>query len=586
MESSNVRFMKWQRVIFQFFWPYAKVDRAFIFFLAVLSLVTITANTVLIWMFGKAVTQITSGNFEPLNHTLIFIAGIVLFNMLVRFIYSYNYQRTTLRFLDRVRGAVLNRIMLLSYPVGFKFDKGDLISRLSNDVDRLLVYVFSIPLNLVANTVVLIVYSSMIFWIDWRLALIAVMLAPLFFLSQYFVGPKTGHASRRFTEERARLMSIEEQTLANLRGISSFNSKNIIRDKHRKQFEVARSWSLKVRMITLLYNSIFTVLLYVVSLVIIFIGISSIQSGQLDLGVFVSFLVYIRFLTNPVRSLARMPIQMQTNRAAAERVMEIINLKPNLIEKESRNRLQVTRGAIAFQQVNFQYPNTDKPVFSNLTVYINPGETVALVGPSGSGKSTFAGLLLRFYDPQEGSIRIDDEDIKTVSLESLRNQISVVWQDPFTMNGSIRDNLLLAKPEASDDQMVSACQSSYAWEFIEQLTEQLDTTIGVNGISLSAGQIQRLAIAQAFLRDSPILILDEASSALDSYSEKMVVEALQNLRTNRTTLLIAHRFSSIRSANRIFYFNGNGTVTVGVHEELMASHEDYKQAVNWQTTQH
>ncbi len=577
--------MQWQRTIIRFFWPYAKIDQAFLFFLAVLSLVTIAANTVLIWMFGKAITLITSGNFEPLNRTLIIIAGIVLFNILIRFIYSYNYQRTTLRFIDRVREAVLNRIMLLSYPVNFRFDRGDLIARLSNDVDRLLIYVFSIPLNLVANTMVLIVYTTMIFWIDWQLALIAVMLAPLFFLSQYFVGPKTGLASRHFTQEKAKLISIEEQTLANLRGISSFNSENIIRDKHRKQFEVTRSWALKVRMITLLYNSIFTVLLYVVSLVIIFSGISSIQSGQLELGIFVSFLVYIRFLTNPVRSLARMPIQMQANRAAAERVMEIINLQPNIIEVEPKHQLEVTRGAIDFKEVSFQYPNTDKQVFSNLSVFINPGETVALVGPSGSGKSTFAGLLLRFYDPQEGSISIDGIDIKSVSLESLRDQISVVWQDPFIINGSIRDNLQLARPGASYEQIVEACQSSYAWEFIEQLTERLDTNIGVNGIGLSAGQIQRLAIAQAFLRDTPILILDEASSALDSHSEKMVVEALQNLRANRTTLLIAHRFSSIRSADRIFYFNGNGTVTVGIHNELLANHLDYKQAVNWQTTQ-
>jgi len=584
MKPSKHRFMNWQRAIFRFFWPYAKVDQTIIIFLAALSLITITANTVLIWMFGKAISQITSGNFEPLNRTLIAIACIVLFNMLVRFIYSYNYQRTTLKFIDRVRGAVLNRIMLLSYPVNFKFNRGDLISRLSNDIDQLLAYVFNIPLNLVANIVVLTVYTTMIFWIDWRLALIAVMLAPLFFLSQYFVGPKTGHASRHFIQEKAKLMTIEEQTLANLRGISSFNSQSIIRDKHRTQFDIARSWALKVRMINLLYQSIFTALLYVVTLVIIFSGISNIKSEQLDLGVFVSFLIYIRFLTNPVRSVARMPIQLQANRAAAERVMEVINLQPTVTDAESKRPLQVIHGAISFQSVRFQYPNTDKPLFSNLSVTIDPGETVALVGPSGSGKSTFAGLLLRFYDPQEGSISIDGADIKTVSLESLRNQISVVWQDPFIMNGSIRDNLLLACPGASHEQMVNACQSSYAWEFIEQLPENLDTRIGVNGISLSAGQIQRLAIAQAFLRDTPILILDEASSALDSHSEKMVVDALLNLRSNRTTLLIAHRFSSIRSANRIFYFNGNGTLTTGIHDELIANHAEYQQAVSWQTS--
>ena len=577
--------MDWQKAIVGYFWPYVKIDRLFIFFLALLSLVMIAANTVLIWMFGKAITQITSADFTPLNRTLLIIAGIVLFNMLVRFVYSYNYQRTTLRFVDRIRGALLGRIMVLSYPVQLKFDKGDLIARLSSDVDRLLTYVFNIPLNLVANTVVLVVYTTMIFWIDWQLALIAVMLAPLFFLSQYFVGPKTGHASRHFTQEKAHLISVEEQALGNLRGISSFNVEKIIQEKHRKQFEVARSWALKVRMINLFYNSIFTVLLYLVALVIIFSGISNIKSGQLELGVFVSFLVYIRFLTNPVRSVARMPIQMQANRAAAERVMEIMSLHSNVEEIPHSKKLQVTKGEISFQQVSFRYPNTEKAVFSTLSISINAGETVALVGPSGSGKSTFAGLLMRFYDPQEGTIFIDGVDIKTASLESLRGQISVVWQDPFIMNGSIMENLLLARPGATTECMLEACQSSHAWEFVEQLPDGLDTNIGAKGINLSAGQLQRLAIAQAFLRDTPILILDEASSALDSHSEKMIVDAMQRLRMHRTTLLIAHRFSSIRSAHRILYFNGDGTVTTGLHDELMHSHTSYRQAVNWQITQ-
>ncbi|MCI0507404.1 MAG: ABC transporter ATP-binding protein/permease [Gammaproteobacteria bacterium] len=576
--------MHWQKTIFRYFWPFVTTDRLLTLLLAILSLAMIASNTVLIWMFGKAITQITSGDFTPLNRTLLVIAGIVLLNMLLQFFYSYNYQRATLRFVDRVRGALLSRIMLLSYPIQFKFHKGDLIARLSSDVDKLLTYVFNIPLNLVANSVVLIVYSSMIFWINWQLALIAVMMAPLFFLSQYFVGPKTGRASRQFTREKANLMSIEEQTLANLRGISSFNSESIVREKHRKQFEVARAWAMKVRMINMFYNTIFTVLLYFVALVIIISGISGIQSGRLELGVFVSFLVYIRFLTNPVRSIARMPIQMHANRASAERVMEIMNMQPGVVETGAKNTLKVTDGGITFHEVSFTYPNADKPVFSHLSAAINGGESVALVGPSGSGKSTFAGLLMRFHDPQEGAISIDSVDIKSVSLASLRDQISIVWQEPFIVNGSIRENLQLARPDAVNEQIVDACQASFAWEFIEQLADGLDTIIGVNGVNLSAGQIQRLAIAQAFLRDTPILILDEASSALDSHSDKMVVEALHRLRHNRTTLIIAHRFSSIRSANRILYFNGNGTVTIGIHDELISKHAGYTQAVNWQTS--
>jgi ATP-binding cassette subfamily B protein len=589
MKTEKKRFMGWQRAIINYFWPFLQNDKPYLILLGAISLVTIASNTLLIWMIGKVVTLITSGNFEPLNETLFIVAGIVLFNMTIQFFYTYTFQRTSLKFVDRVRGELLSQIMRLSYPINFKFQKGDLIARLSGDVDRILTFVFSVPLNLVTSFVVLSVYSTMIFWINWQLALLAIAMAPLFFLSQYFIGPKTGRAATRFTQENAKLMSLEEQLLSNLRGISSFNNEHTMREKHRSQFDIARAWALKVRIIQLLYNSIFTVLIYFVAVIIIFNGISSIQSGQLEVGVFLSFLLYIRFLTNPVRSLAQMPIQMQTSRVSANRVMEILNLRPEseLTSGNLANEkiLSITAGKISFQDVTFTYPSTSKPVFTQLTTTINPGESIALVGASGSGKSTFAGLLLRFFNPQHGSISIDDIDIKSVSVASLRDQVSIVWQEPLIINGSINDNLLLAKPDATREQMISACQSAYAWEFIEKLDHGLDTLIGPNGTNLSVGQLQRISIAQTFLRDTPILVLDEASSALDSYSEKMVVEALNSLRKNRTTLVIAHRFSSIRNADRVLYFNGDGKISSGSHDELMQQHEEYKNAVDWQITQ-
>jgi ABC-type multidrug transport system fused ATPase/permease subunit len=262
--------------------------------------------------------------------------------------------------------------------------------------------------------------------------------------------------------------------------------------------------------------------------------------------------------------------------------MDVMSMPGSVQEVQAAAPIRIQDGGIAFQNVSFTYPQGAKPVFSNLSIDIRPGESVALVGASGSGKSTFAALLMRFYDPQHGAIRIDDTDIKTVSLASLRKQISIVWQEPFIVDGSIKENLLLARPDATAEQMLDACKSSYSWEFIEEMEQGLDTMIGTDGVSLSVGQKQRLAIAQAFLRDSPILIFDEASSALDSYSERMIVEALQTLRKNRTTLLIAHRFSSIRTVERILYFNASGSITTGTHDELMTLNEDYKQAVHWQ----
>lgn len=575
----------WQRRIIRYFTPFVKEDRTTQVLLSLLSLVTVATNALLIWNLGKAVTLISKASFDQLDSVLFLIAGIVLCNQIFKFIYAYHFQRMSLRFIDRVRGQLLSRIMQLSFPINHRFDKGDLLTRLGGNVDNLLAYVINMPLNVVASSAVLIVYVSIIFWIDWKMSLVALTMAPFFFLSQQFIAPKTGRIAKAFTKERAKLVSIEEQTLANLRGISAFNGEERMRVKHRTQFDIAREWALKARQIRILTNSLSTILVYMAGLIIIYSGISSIKSGDLSVGVFISFLIYIRYLTGPVQTLARIPILFQSNRAAAERVMDVLQSVPEVTDDDSSQELIVENGEIAFDNVSFSYPGTDRIIFNNVSISIKPGESVALVGPSGAGKSSFANLLLRFYDPDRGTISIDGIGIKTVSLASLRNQISIVWQEPFIVNGTLRENLLLAKHDATDEQIIAACKAGFAWEYIENLEDGLDTVIGLNGIDLSVGQVQRLAIAQAFLRDTPILILDEASASLDSYSERMIVEALQSLRKNRTTLIIAHRYSSIRMVERILYLNGNGSITCGTHEELMRDHSGYRDAVDWQILQ-
>lgn len=584
MKTNKGPAFAWQRQILRRFLPDIQPDRGKLVGLALLSLAMTIANTLLIWNIGSAVSDIAGGKFEQLNHTLLVIAGIVLATQAMSFVYTYHLQRVSLRFVDRVRGRVLDHIMFLSFPVLNTFAKGDLMARLSGNVDRLLTFFINAPLNFISNIVIVTVYVSMLFWIDWKLALIALAFVPLFFIAQMFVAPRAGHASQKLTQERATLISMEEQSLANLRGISAFSGEGSVREAHRQQFDAARQWALKIRRIRVLNNAFTTFLIYIAGLVIVFSGISGVQSGQLTLGALVSFLVYLRFSIFPIRNIAHIPVKLQADRPAAQRVMEVLDAVPQVADAHPQTALHISRGEIRFQDVTFSYPKTQRPIFSRLSLEIHAGESVALVGPSGAGKSTLANLLLRFYDPQSGAITIDDTDIRTVSLRSLRQQISIVWQQPLVINGSIRDNLLLAKADASIEQLHASCKSSHAMEFIEKLEKGLDTALGPGGIELSVGQVQRLAIAQAFLRDTPILILDEATSSLDSLSDKMIVDALGALRKNRTTLLIAHRFSSIRSASRVMYFPGDGSVHCGTHDELARSLPDYKTAIDWQVS--
>ncbi len=576
--------LQWQREIAHFFWPYAKPDRKKIYLLAVLALVMTASNALLIWKIGGVVTQITLSQFDQLNTSIIIIAVIVLFNQILQFPQAYTLQRVSFYFTNRVRGRLLEHIMQLSFSINHQIEKGDLMARLSNDIGRLLPFVINAPLNLFSNVIIMLVYGSILFWVDWQLALIVVAMAPIFYFSQHYVAPKTGHASRHSIQENANLLTVEEQTLSNLRGISSYNSELAIREKHKRQYDAVRRWALRAGKIRISYNAFFTFLVYFAGVIVIYSGVASIQSGQMTIGVLISFLIYVRFLAMPARSIALIPINLQASRAAADRVIAVLRMQPQVQDQKNKITLNVSNGEISFNAVSFAYPDSSYLVFNNASIEIHAGETVALVGPSGSGKSTLALLLLRFFDPQQGVVSIDGIDIKTVSLASLRNQISIVWQEPFLINGTIKENLLLANPKATEDQMIKACQSGFAWEFVEKLEQGIDTVIGTKGSSLSVGQKQRLAVAQAFLRDTPILILDEATSALDSHSEQMLVEAINLLRKNRTTLIIAHRFSSIRSADRILYFNRNGAITSGTHDELVKMIADYKDAVDWQTS--
>lgn len=580
-QPSLVQLLKNTRAIRRYVSPYLHQDNSYIALMCLLLVGITVANTAMIWFVGTSVNQLTNSAFDALTTTLMWLALIVVLNQSMQFAYFYTFEWVYLRFVARIRKATLLHIMNFSYPIGDRFKKGDMMARITSDIDSMLTFILDVPLNFLSHVLVLVFYIGMLFWIDWQLALVALCLAPLFYLTQHFLAPRKGIAARHYFQRNGELMAFEEQTLGNLRGVSSFTVENRISHKHASVFEMARRWALKMRAINILYDRIFAVLIYLAGVVIVYWGIEGIESGRLLVGTLVSFIVYLGYLSVPVRGLALIPIQLQGDASAAYRVMELLNSQPSIHEIPNAPDLKVTQGQIDFKDVTFAYQ--EQLVFSGLTEHINQGECVALVGPSGSGKSTFANLLLRFYDPQQGNIIIDGTDINSVSLNSLRNNIAIVWQEPFFINDTIRENLRLAKTDASEQEMIDACKASFAWEYIEKLGQGLDALIGTQGVSLSVGQFQRLAIAQAFLRDAPILVLDEASSALDSQSEQMIVDAIGKLRKNRTTLIIAHRYSSIRSADRVLYFNGDGTITSGTHNELLKTHPGYQQAVEWQT---
>ena len=565
------------------FTQYVSPDNRYFTLDVVTIVIAVFTNTAMIWLMGRPLSMIQAGEYEALFGVLSLFAGVLFVNQASQMGGGWLTNWLGLRFIGRVRNAIMSRLFSLSFPVAGQVPRGDLLARLSNDVNRVSAILVEARLMLVSHLLTLTLYIAMLFWIDMRLALIALAMVPLFVLHQRFFSERKRRATEGFLQANGELLAFEEQGLANLRGVSANAAENKVTTMHQNVFAKACRWAVRERGLEVAFGVSFTVLIYLVGVLIVLLGVDGVRGGSLPVGLLVSFLLYLGYLTVPVRGLADIAFQYAGNVPAAQRIIEVMDAQPAVVDTQTA-ALVVEKGRIDIEGLSFAYPGAPN-VLHNAQVTIQGGETVALVGPSGSGKSTLATLLLRFYDPQQGRILIDGQDLCDVSILSVRQNMAVVWQEPFVLNDTIHANLLMAKLNASEAQIIEACKRSHAWEFIDALPGKLESVLGAGGTELSGGQKQRLAITQAFLRDAPILILDEASSALDSQSEQVIVQALDELRENRTTLLIAHRYSSIRSADRVVYFEGDGSLSVGRHEELMASHPSYREAVEWQTAE-
>lgn len=468
-----------------------------------------------------------------------------------------------------MRKEIFEHYQKLSFSFYDNQKVGQLMSRITNDLFDITELLHHGPEDVVISFIKFVGTLGILTWINWRLALAAFVLIPIMFVYAYFLNKKMKRAFKNNREKVADINTRIEDNLSGIRVVKSFANEAMEREK----FMVGNQGFLDSKKNSYFYMGQYhaglTAFITMITVVVILTGAVLLAGGTIQAPDLITFLLYISNFTEPVQKLINFTEQFQNGITGYERFREILAIEPEIKECENPVEAKSIKGEVVFDDVGFRYEEDQEKVLSHVSLRVNAGEYVALVGTSGAGKTTLCSLIPRFYEVTFGSIYLDGVDVRQYTLSSLRKSIGVVQQDVYLFAGTVMENIRYGKVDATREEVIQAAKDANAHEFIMALPEGYDTNIGQRGVKLSGGQKQRLSIARVFLKNPPVLIFDEATSALDNESEKVVQESLEKLAKNRTTFVIAHRLSTIKNAQRILVLTEEGICEEGSHEELM-----------------
>jgi subfamily B ATP-binding cassette protein MsbA len=512
---------------------------------------------------------IPDGSAELFGWFGLAFAGFYLFKAIVEYGGMYWSFALTQQVVSDVRMQAYDH--LLTLPVSRFSDEqsGSLSSRVVSDPNALEGMIQAAASRLSGQLVAILVVASILVWMNWQLALVNLVVLPLLALVTYYYQEPLRTASRSIRETVARLTATSTEAISNIRVVKAFVGEEQERDRFGEQNQAYVDINLDRRKDVGKMEGLINITANYGIGGLLLVGGWMVAGGSLTLGELTAFIMYQRQLQGPVKSVMFFNDKLQAGMAALERLSELVDTSP----EASGDRKEVPMGAIEVDEVRFTYPDAEEPALRDLSLRIEPGQTAALVGSSGAGKSTVASLIGRFWDPQEGRVTIDGQDIRTFDLAALREHIALVPQDPTLFSGTVADNIRYGEPDAPDDAVRQAARMANAHGFIQHLPDGYDTQIGERGVRLSGGQKQRVAIARAILTDARILLLDEATSDLDSESEAVIQDALDGLFARGdqlTSIVIAHRLSTIEDADTIFVMEDGQLVESGPHDELLA----------------
>ncbi len=531
------------------------------------------------WIHRYPIAQSKSGLALLAASAVVLIA---LIGSIAGYVANYYTESVGQWVANDLRLRIYHHLQRLSLSYYDTHQTGLLLSTLTDDVATIQNFASSATLGILIDLLTIVGMLGLMFWLDWDFALIAVGVTPflLLFVSRFKKSVKK--ATHEVRKRQSDIVAVVQQGLGSMRTVEAFGREDLEESRLGEASHATVEAALKARQIKALLSPVVNLTVALCTAIVLWRGASLILSGAMTVGSLTVFLAYLSKFFKPVQDLAKMTNTIAQTSVGLERIQAILDTDVGIPQKTDAKDPGSLRGRIVFEHVAFAY-DPAAPVLRDVNFTIEPGQRIGIVGPTGGGKSTVVSLIPRFYDPTNGRIRIDDQDLGDLELAALRRNIGFVLQDTVLFRGTIRENIAYGRPGASEDEIREAARLANAHEFIDRMPQGYDTLVGERGLTLSGGQRQRLGIARALIRNSPILILDEPTAALDTESEKLVMEALERLMHGRTVITIAHRLSTIRDADKIIVLKAGVVAEEGTHAELVRLNGVYAELHRIQT---
>jgi ATP-binding cassette subfamily B protein len=520
------------------------------------------------WL-APIVAYIGTDKFSILNFAVLSVIAIAIFGAVSSYCEKYLTTNVGQWVMHDLRRVLYSHIQRLSLSFHDRKRTGDLISRVTTDIDAVQSMISQVLLGMLVNVLTLFGMMVVMLYLNWAFTVIALVVAPALFFVVYHYTHRIKNASRALRRQEGEVVSVLEEVLSSIRVVKAFAREDYEQKRFERESRESVEKALRARNFKAKLPPLVEVIVAAGTCLVLWYGARLVLSGALTAGELLVFLLYLGKMYKPMRELSKMTDTISKASVGWERIREVLENETQVRDLRGAKRAPTFKGRIEFNNVSFSYDGGETPVLSDLNLKIEPGQLAALVGPTGAGKTTIVSLLPRFYELTSGEIKIDGTDIRRYKQKSLREQISFVLQETLLFRATVAQNIAYGKPQATREEIIRAARLANADEFIDRMPDGYDTMIGERGLTLSGGQRQRITIARAIIRNSPILILDEPSAGLDAESEKLVFDALGNLMEGKTSIVIAHRLATVRSANVIFVVDQGRVVEQGTHDELL-----------------